>query len=161
MIYNFRHPYRGEIVVFSSRGLPGLIPDTHYIKRLVALSGERVRIGNDRHLVIDGRRLDASTPGFENVYGFPLTRPPRESQYSGHVNGTVGSQYGLQPGSIRYFPDENTEFVVRPRHYLALGDNTMNSHDGRGWGDFPREKVIGRASFVFWPISRRFGWGYR
>ena len=46
-------------------------------------------------------------------------------------------------------------------HYLAFGDNTMNSHDGRAWGAFPQEKLVGRASFVFWPISERFGWGYR
>lgn len=160
MIYNFRRPRRGEIIVFSSRGLRGLMPDTHYIKRLVALGGERVRIGDDRHVVIDGRRLDASTPGFENVYGFNPNDPPRESHYSGHVNGTVGRKYGL-PGNVVHFPDENAEFVVRPKHYLPIGDNTMNSHDGRAWGDIPQEKVIGRASFVFWPISQRFGWGYR
>ena len=43
----------------------------------------------------------------------------------------------------------------------------MNSFDGRAWGDFPEEKVVGKASFVFWPIGgrdripSRFGWGYR
>jgi type IV secretory pathway protease TraF len=33
----------------------------------------------------------------------------------------------------------------------------MNSYDGRAWGDFPREKVVGRACFVFWPLTGRFG----
>jgi signal peptidase I len=159
MVYNFRKPHRGDIIVFQSHGIPGLIPDTHYIKRLVALGGERVRVGNDRHLVIDGTKLDSSTPGFENVYGFNPKKPPRRDQFSGHVNDLIARQ--VLGGSIApLFPDERSEMRVRPRHLLAFGDNTMNSKDGRDWGDFPEEKVVGKASFVFWPISDRFGWGY-
>jgi signal peptidase I len=164
LIYNLRHPRRGEIIVFSSHGLPRLIPDTHYIKRLVAMDGERVRIGDDRHLVINGERLDASDPGFENVYGFNPADPPRDSVYSGHLNGTTAVRYGrrdLAQHVTLLFPDQETEYTVRKNHYLVLGDNTLNSMDSRTWGDIPREKVIGRASFVFWPISDRFGWGYR
>jgi type IV secretory pathway protease TraF len=37
----------------------------------------------------------------------------------------------------------------------------MNSLDSRYWGDFPRELVIGKYGFVFWPITDRFGWGAR
>ena len=165
-IYNFQPPRRGDIIVFYSDHIPGLIEETHYIKRLIARGGEHVRIGNDRHVYINGDRLDASTPGFENVYSFDPRRPPERDRYSGHVNNFVAHQYGggdLAP----LFPDEKTEFIVRANHYLAFGDNTMNSKDGRDWGDFPQELVMGRASFVFWPIGdrdhapSRFGWGYR
>ena len=55
--------------------------------------------------VINGQRLDASTPHFENVYGFDPDTPPRESQFSGHVNGTVA--YEIRPVSRisrRIFP---------------------------------------------------------
>jgi signal peptidase I len=154
--YNFRRPQRGEIIVFVSTGLPhpSIIPNTHYIKRLIGLGGDRIRIGDDRHLIINGERLDASTPHFENVYSF--NGPPRDSVYSGHLNEKVAEQFGRR-GLASLFPDEDTEFVVRPNHYICFGDNTMNSNDGRNWGDFPREKVIGRACFVFWPITTRFG----
>jgi len=165
-IYNFRPPHRGEIIVFYSDHVPGLIEETHYIKRLIARSGEHVRIGNDRHVYINGERLDASTPGFENVYGFDPKRPPERDHYSGHVNNFIARHHGA--GDLApWFPDEKSEFVVRANHYLAFGDNTMNSKDGRDWGDFPQELVMGRASFVFWPIGdrdqapSRFGWGYR
>jgi signal peptidase I len=162
-IYNFRPPTRGEIIVFSSEGLsPPLMPNTHYIKRLVGLGGERVQIGDDRHLIIDGQRLDASTPGFENVYSFNPRQPPRKDRYSGHVNGTVAMRYNrYHPGNFEAFPDSSTVYVVPPKHLLAMGDNTMNSHDGRAWGAVPQDRLVGRASFVFWPISERFGWGYR
>ena len=165
-IYNFRPPRRGEIIVFYSDHIPGLIEETHYIKRLIARGGEHVRIGNDRHVYINGDRLDASIPGFENVYSFDPKRPPERDRYSGHVNNFIARQYGA--GDLApLFTDEKSEFVVRANHYLAFGDNTMNSKDGRDWGDFPRELVMGRASFVFWPIGdrdhapSRFGWGYR
>jgi signal peptidase I len=165
-IYNFQSPQRGDIIVFYSDHIPGLIEETHYIKRLIARGGEHVRIGNDRHVYINGERLDASTPGFENVYSFDPKQPPEADHYSGHVNNFVARRNAggdLAP----WFPDEKAEFVLRPNHYLAFGDNTMNSKDGRDWGDFPREFVMGRASFVFWPIGdrdhapSRFGWGYR
>ncbi|MBM3881723.1 MAG: signal peptidase I [Verrucomicrobia bacterium] len=152
--YNFRRPERGEIIVFTSTGLEDLIQNTHYIKRLIGLPGEKVRLGNDRHVYIDGERLDASTPHFANVYTF--TGPPQESVYSGHVNDAVALRH-LGRSLARLFPNETTQFTVRPNHYLAFGDNTMNSFDGRAWGDFPREKVVGKALFVFWPFTERFG----
>jgi signal peptidase I len=164
MTYHFRRPRRGEIIVFSSvnidpslrvyRGHPVLIPNTHYIKRLIATGEEKVQIGNDRHVRINGKRLDNKTPHFEKVYSF--TGPPRDSVYSGHVNEQVAREYG-RSGLAVLFPDENTVFTVRPKFYLAFGDNTMNSFDGRSWGDFPRTQVTGRALFTFWPFSSRFG----
>jgi signal peptidase I len=162
--YNFRKPSRGEIIVFQTKGINTLPQDQFYIKRLVALGGEHVRIGNDRHLRINNKRLDASTPHFENVYSFQ--GPPRESAYSGHLNDAVARQAGVF-GLAPLFPDENAEFVVSPNHYMVMGDNTMNSSDSRVWGDFPEENVIGKSFFVYWPIGRqddrpsRFGWGTR
>ncbi len=171
VIYNFRHPHRGEIIVFASDTLPSLTPHTHYIKRLIALGNETVSIGDDRHVVINGERLDASTPGFENVYGFDPNEPPRRNQYSGHVNGYTARMAGYPQlaNVIHLFPDARARYTVRPHHYLVFGDNTMNSTDSRMWGDIergipgdiPESKVIGRSSFVFWPITKRFGFGYR
>lgn len=155
MTYNFRHPRRGETIVFFSTGIDRLTQDTHYIKRLIALGGERVRIGDDRHVVINDVRLDASTPHFENLYSF--TGDPEDSKYSGHINETVARKFN-RPELAENFPNEKTEFKVRPHHLLTFGDNTMNSFDSRAWGDFPEEKVIGKSGFVFWPISSRFGW---
>jgi signal peptidase I len=126
---------------------------------MVVLPGERVQIGDDRHLVINGQRLDASTPHFENVYGFNPNTPPRESQYSGHVNGTVAQQFGLYPNLAPLFPTAQTVFTNDDDSYLVMGDNTCNSSDSRTWGQFPAKNVIGKSFFVYWPITQRFGWG--
>ncbi len=65
------------------------------------------------------------------------------------------------PTNSPKFRNADAEFVVRENHYLTFGDNTLNSRDSRYWGDIPREKVIGKSGFVFWPISERFGWHAR
>ena len=158
MTYNFRRPHRGEIIIFASHGLPDLTPDTHYIKRLIGLPGEKVRILNDRHASINGRELDASMPHFEYLYSF--SGPPREDHYSGHVNSYVAQQAN-RPINASLFPDENTVFTVPSREYFVMGDNTMNSYDSRYWGAFPEDHVVGKFAFVFWPISSRFGWAVR
>lgn len=165
--YNFRRPKRGEIIVFETRGIEGLQQDQYYIKRMVAMGGETVQIGNDRHLVINQtNRLHESTPHFEHVYSFNPAEPPRESHFSGHVNQYVAHQNGL--GELApLFRTAEQQFKVQPNHYLVMGDNTVNSLDSRAWGDFPELNVIGKSFFVYWPFGSqngrdsRFGWGHR
>jgi len=156
--YNFRPPKRGEIIVFETKGIPEdnrdrfRIPaDQFYIKRLVGLGGETIQLGRDRHLVIDGKRLDSSTPHFEKVYSFNPNEPPRESHYSGHVDTPM-----LAP----FFHEHPEGVSIPPEHFMVMGDNTMNSLDSRAWGYFPAAYVIGRSFFVYWPLTERFGWGY-
>jgi signal peptidase I len=158
--FNFRKPRRGEIVVFATMGTAIQQQDQFYIKRLVALGGERVQIGNDRHLRINGERLDASTPHFENVYSFDPRSPPQESHYSGHLNGVVAGQIGLATLAPN-FQTEESSYTLTPTGLMVMGDNTVNSYDSRGWGEFPAANVIGKSFFVYWPITDRFGWGNR
>jgi signal peptidase I len=171
--YNFVTPGRGDIVVFQTSGIPedmryhwGIPADEFYIKRLVGLGGETLALKQDYlvtgvpgfgdvpagHLVVDGHPITSSTPHFKNLYSF--SNPPpgtttiqyRPDHYHGH--GMIDK---LAPGS---------EFHVRPGYFFVMGDNTMNSLDSRYWGDFPQDKVIGKAFFIYWPINERFAWGY-
>ena len=43
------------------------------------------------------------------------------------------------------------------REYLGMGDNTMNSYDGRYWGAVPQKNLVGPALFVYWPYYDRWG----
>jgi signal peptidase I len=167
LTYNFRKPNRGDTIVFETAGIPqemrdrwSIPDDEFYIKRLVGLPGEQVQIGDDRHLRINGQRLDATTPHFENVYGFDPKQPPRESEWSGHINGTVAQEYNINNlAGVPLFPDENTTYYVPTNSCLPMGDNTCNSLDSRFWGAIPENYVIGKSFFVYWPLTKRFGWG--
>ena len=154
MTYNFRPPTRGEIIIFKTKGInhPSMPQDEFYVKRLVALGGEKVSIGDDQHLRINGVRLDASTPHFGNVYTY--SPDWKENHYFGHVNDTTVQKLVLagvlqQGGLAPLFPDQETVVEVPPKGFMAMGDNTLNSWDSRGWGPFPRANVIGKSSFVY------------
>ena len=149
LTYNFRHPRRGEIIVFKTKGIAGLVnQDQFYIKRLIGLPGDTVSIGDDRHVRIDGLRLDSGTPHFANVYAFDPKKEPEDSHYSGHVLDSR-SQLRTTDQSI----------TVPSRSFVVFGDNTVNSLDSRYWGALSEQNVIGKSFFIYWPITDRFGWG--
>lgn len=155
LTYNFRPPTRGEIIVFKTAGIKGISGGNQfYIKRLVALGEEKVRIGDDRHLYINDKKLTREDKGFEDVYSFDPLVPPRSDRYSGHVNNFTYGLVNRGFGVSKYFHNGNSEFQVRPKHVMAMGDNTMNSSDSRAWGDFPQSNVVGRFAFTFWPFLR-------
>ena len=174
--FNFRRPRRGDICVFSTKGVPVTgdvnAQEIFYIKRLVALGNETISIGHDRHIRINGRRIDANDSGFEFLYDFPIdlklvngqvswipTNPAIDSVYSGHVNNSHGGAHGnLAP----FFLDSESTLKLKPNQYLMFGDNTTNSSDSRTWGQLPMRNVIGKSSFVYWPpLTTRFGWSHR
>lgn len=44
-------------------------------------------------------------------------------------------------------------FHIEEDYILPLGDNRNNSHDGRSWGPVHKDKVLGRVSVRYWPVS--------
>ena len=154
--YNFRKPKRGEIAVFATAGIEAekrhdpfgrwnMPDDQFYIKRMVAMRNERVQIGADQHLIINGTRLDSTTPHFENVYATTQASDDPDNLFKGHTPMVL-------------FTDGN-EFKVRSNHFMVMGDNTANSLDSRFFGDVDMDYIIGKEFFVYWPLTKRFGWG--
>lgn len=43
-------------------------------------------------------------------------------------------------------------YRVADGEYFAMGDNSPDSMDSRWWGGIPREFILGRAVFLFWPF---------
>jgi signal peptidase I len=176
LTYNFRKPNRGEIIVFETKTINGIDQDLFYIKRLVGLPGETLQIDDDRHLIINGDRLDATDHPFELVYSFDVGKEPepaRDSHFSGHVNQkayeevlqnrrkALAERNGINPDRIFFsrggnisqnFMHGTQEFVVPPNRYMAMGDNTVSSKDSRDWGSLPGKNIFGKAAFIYWPF---------
>jgi signal peptidase I len=141
--WNFMKPTRGEVMVFRTDNIP--IPDlkerTHYIKRMCGMPDESISIKEPK-LIVDGKAI--SEPASLRLNG------DRQPGYEG---------YCLASGEKALFlRTTNDVMKLGANQYLALGDNTQNSLDGRYWGPVPAENLVGPAMIVYWPISRRWGW---
>ncbi len=136
IVWNFRRPRRGEIMVFKTDGIqhPQIKKNEHYVKRMVGLPGERLAIV-EPFLEIDGAVVN-SPRGIarmqENALG-----------YVGYKTVGLLEEYDhIQLGSDDFF---------------ACGDNQMSSLDSRYWGVVPRQNLVGPAFFIYWPFSKRWG----
>lgn len=146
LTYHFRRPRRGEVFVFKTTGIrfieqsllaQGLEGSQYYIKRLVGLPGDVLRIVPPA-LLVNGR--PATEPGMRRVTA-------AADGYRGYTFGPRGGPLGT--------PD--AEFKLPPGHYFAMGDNSFNSSDSRYWGTVAQSNLAGSGCFVYWPFTRHFG----
>ena len=139
--YNFLKPKRGDVVVFSTKGLPYVRPNSSYIKRLVGLPGETIQVCDNKLIV--NSEVVTEPENFERQYTDP--------RYDGYVNGETN---GLQTVAQHLRTCEDSLALAEDR-YLFMGDNTRNSLDGRWFGGVPGKNIIGPAVIVPWPFVKR------
>lgn len=100
----------GDIVVFHYP----LNPEEDYIKRVIGVPGDHVKVVQGEVFVNDTR--------LEEPYLLSVTA------YEG-------------------------DWVIPEDSFFVLGDNRNQSFDSHSWGFVPRENLIGRAFFIYWPIN--------
>lgn len=138
MTYHFASPEVGDGFVFKTGEIPKLGEDKFYIKRLVGTPGDTVRIEGSG-LIVNGQPATGSKAFEWNAN--------KEGKYSGYIADPPG-------GTVL---DLESGVTVPEDSYLALGDNSDNSFDSRGWGYVPEDSVIGRPIMIYFPFTRRFG----
>lgn len=176
-IGHWSSPARGEVIVF----VYPRDPTKDYIKRVVGLPGDRIRI-EGRDVYVNGAPLargeptvttwdedvevgaEASIVGTRRVVSFP-----EHAADDGH---TYAVYYGADPADRTPFPHgfplpgvdcyppvptPRPECVVQPGYVFVLGDNRDNSADSRAWGGVPLDYVRGRAMLVWWSSAERAG----
>ncbi len=47
-----------------------------------------------------------------------------------------------------------TRHIITPNSYFVMGDNRGDSSDSRQWGLVPRDNIVGRVAFVYWPFGQ-------
>jgi signal peptidase I len=167
--YNFRPPRRGEVFIFKTAGIAGLEnergPDQEgsedFIKRCVGLTGDIIQV-KPPMLLVNGLPA-VGAPAFAKQFA-------RSDGYPGYTLVTYGPY--VYPGQLPcsgetadstrpydpYDSKNSQTYYVPADCYWAMGDNSPNSEDSRYWGGVPRQNLIGRGYFVFWPFTSRWGW---
>ncbi|MES2917009.1 MAG: signal peptidase I [Pseudomonadota bacterium] len=127
-------PARGDIMVFKYPENPS----QNFIKRVVGLPGDRVRVEAGRVFVNDRElpREQVDFPGAE-----PWELYYRETP--GAAAHLIRQEEGREAGSPQ------AEWQVPAGSYFMLGDNRDNSRDSRFWGFVPDSYIVGRASVIW------------
>lgn len=76
-----------------------------------------------------------------------------------YLNGNPLSEAYLAPTlytSSGVFLPEGKEITVPSDNYIVLGDNRIASSDSRAWGLVSKDKIKGKAFFIYWP-PKSFG----
>jgi signal peptidase I len=114
---------RGDIIVFHPNGTTD---ETPYIKRVIGVGGDTVRVANDV-VYIDGVALDET--GY--TYAAPGNNEPTLAK-------NAGDEWEIPEGQL-----------------FVLGDHRMRSTDSRNLavGLVDVDDVVGRAWLRFWPLD--------
>lgn len=171
-------PERGDVIVF--RYPRDQTKD--YIKRVVAVAGDRVRVEGKDVFVNDVKMpredpvllsyFEDAEPGqdlgfhqFQRAHAYPehsLSEPPvgYTVLYAAHLGDRLPFPSGDDlPGVDCTYgePGRASECVVQPDHVFVMGDNRDNSSDSRAWGGVPMALVKGKAMFIWWSRGARAG----
>ncbi|KAF3889271.1 MULTISPECIES: signal peptidase I [Nostocales] len=123
------------------------------------------------HLLIDKLSYDFTSPKRGDIVVFNPTKTLEEDNFHDafikRVIGLPGDKVDVKNGQVfinnvpikeNYIeakPDYTWGPVIVPANsYLVLGDNRNDSFDSHYWGFVPRNKIVGRAIFSFWPFNQ-------
>lgn len=146
---------KGDIVIFQCppsalsvmERAEGIKKD--YIKRCVALAGDKVEIKNKKLFINDVEMQEdyVTYADSETYANFNLFESQQDYQ-----KAWEDGQFTTLP--VAFVRDNFGPVIVPEGHYMVLGDNRDYSFDARFWGPLPDKYLKGQALVVYWPLKR-------
>jgi signal peptidase I len=121
-------------------GLPFLPYEPAFIKRVIGLPGDQIRIVANQGVFINGQKLEESD--------YEKETPSYNLNVLGDIGGRSSSGSVIKPYADSR--EVNAPIIVPAGHLFMMGDNRNNSEDSHIWGFLDEKRVIGRACLLFW-----------
>ena len=148
----YRKIHRDDVVVFKFPGDAddAQEPGEHFVKRVIGLPGDRIRVVN-RKVFVNGEAV--SEPFVRNAY------PDEVRSGDDFPPVTSGEMQGATSTWRAEFPNylQNGQIVVPANEYFVMGDNREESWDSRFWGFVPRKLISGRPLLIYWSFETPHG----
>ncbi len=129
--------HRGDIVVFRYP----VHPEQHFVKRVVGVPGDRVRLVN-KQVFVNGVPVEEPYV-VHRAADLDLYRD--EFPQPNLVSPNLEAHWWLEMRRLVH----GGELQVPEGRYFVLGDNRDVSLDSRYWGFVPRENIIGRPLVIY------------
>jgi len=139
-ILPYGHVQRGDIIVFHYPVHPG----EHFVKRVVGVPGDRIRLIN-RRVYVNG--VATSEPYVHYFRPHDIFRdefPRLDVSFVPAMNGA----WLLEMKRLV----EDNQLIVPAGNYFVMGDNRDDSLDSRYWGFVPQENIVGRPLLIYWSM---------
>jgi len=139
-------PYRpvqhGDIVVFRYP----VNPQQHFVKRVVGVPGDRIRLIN-KHVYVNGE----PQPDSFAVFNWSQHDKFRDNfPNGGQFGDRTTPRWSIEGRNLV----EDGQLIVPQGYYFVLGDNRDDSYDSRYWGLVPAENIVGRPLIIYWSMPR-------
>jgi signal peptidase I len=131
---------RGDIIVFRYP----VRPSQHFVKRVVGVPGDRVRLQN-KVVYVNGQRVREDYVVYKAMMADHYRDDFPDLQAAAP---DVTSRWWEKLQTLVH----NGELTVPAGSYFVMGDNRDKSLDSRYWGFVPRENIIGRPLVIYWSM---------
>src|SRR3974390_2285116 len=133
---------RQDIVVFRYP----VNPQQHFVKRIVGVPGDHVRL-IDKHVYVNGVRQadDYATFNWAQHDRFRDNFPN-----GGFYVDRIASKWFIQAQKLM----DDGQLIIPEGYYFVLGDNRDDSYDSRYWGLVPAENIVGRPLLIYWSMDQ-------
>jgi signal peptidase I len=138
----YRKIKRQDIIVFRYP----VNPQQHFVKRVVGVPGDHVRLIN-KHVYVNGIRQDDDYASFN----WGLRDKFRDNfPNGGFFADKIASKWFIQAQKLV----EDGQLIIPEGTYFVLGDNRDDSYDSRYWGLVPAENIVGRPLLIYWSMDQ-------
>lgn len=139
-------PYRPvqhqDIIVFRYP----VNPQQHFVKRVVGIPGDRIRLIN-KHVYVNGEPQPDSYAEFNwSQHDKFRDNFPNNGEFGDRTT----EKWFLEARKLV----EDDQLIVPQGYYFVLGDNRDDSYDSRYWGLVPAENIVGRPLIIYWSMPR-------